>query len=85
MELNPDQYANIMATLATLTQGIGGINDHLERLNSKVATHEGELNTIMLWKAQALGFGQAIGIGWSILISLISGLGGGIIYWLLHR
>lgn len=86
--MNPDQYTNIMTALATLVVGQEGTNEHLRILNGKVAAHEDKLTTLMLWKAQAKGFGQAIGVGWGFMGTLLSG--GGVVllsffYWLMHR
>lgn len=86
--MNPDQYTTIMTTLATLVAGQEGTNEHLRILNGKVVKHEESLNTLLLWKAQAKGFGQAIGIGWGFVGVLLSG--GGVVlisffYWLTHH
>ncbi len=74
-----------MTTLATLVAGQDGTNEHLRILNSKVATHEQSLNILLLWKAEAKGFLGAINVGWTLIISLISGAGVSLFYWLTHR
>lgn len=85
MELNPDQYANIMSGLATLVAGQEGTNEHLRILNGKVATQEGKINALMLWRANIEGFTGAISVGWGLIISLVSGCAATLAYWLFHR
>jgi len=85
VQVDEDQHGEIMVQLAELVQGVRFINEHLARLNSKVATHEGNINMLMLWKSEAKGFANAIGMGWSLVISLISGSIVSIFYWLTHR
>jgi len=57
-------------------------NDHLARLNSKVATHEDLINNLLLWKARIEGFTGAINMGWAVFVSAISGI---IIYFFTRR
>jgi hypothetical protein len=80
-----NQYVNIMTTLATLVAGQSATNQHLTILNGKVAKHEESLNILLIWKAEAKGFLGAINIGWTLIISLISGAGISLFYWLTHR
>lgn len=69
-----EHYTNIMTTLATLIAGQSETNKHLSILNGKVADHQKELTTLMLWKAEGKGFIGAINIGWTTLITLLSGV-----------
>lgn len=85
IDMNSDQYTSIMTTLATLVAGQAGTNEHLRLLNGKVAKHEESINTMLLWKAEAKGFLGAINIGWTLVISLISGTAATFIYWITHH
>lgn len=85
IEMKPEQFAAIMSNLATLNEGVIGINTHLTNLNSKVATQEGNINSILLWKARVEGFGNAVNLGWSTIIALLSGTGLTLLYWITHR
>lgn len=85
IDMKPEQFAAIMSNLATLNEGVVGIQTHLATLNSKVATQEGNINTLMLWKAQADGFSKAVGLGWSTILALLSGTGLTIWYLISHK
>lgn len=85
IDMKPEQFAAIMSNLATLNEGVLGINAHLTQLNSKVATQEANMNTVLLWKARLEGFSGAINLGWSTLVALLSGTGLTIWYWVTHR
>lgn len=80
-----EQFLNITTTLATLVAGQKETNAHLTTLNGQVAKHEGSLTDLLLWKAEAKGFLGAINVGWTIIISLISGAGISFFYWVTHR
>ena len=60
-------------------------NEHLAKLNGKIAEHEKNLSLLMLWKAQAKGFGEAINLGWSSFIGLFGGGVALIIYWFTRK
>lgn len=79
--MNPDQYNAITTTLATLVASGEGINEHLRLLNGKVAKHEETINTIIIWKAKAEGFGSAINVGWTTIITLVGGAFAIFVYW----
>lgn len=85
INMTPEQYATIVGNLSSLNTGIADINTHLERLNSKVATQEANMNTVLLWKARLEGFGGALNIGWGIIVALISGAGTTLAYWILKK
>lgn len=85
-----DQYNSIASSLsilsitqATLVEKITAIEVHLTQLNSKVATQEANMNTMLLWKARIEGFSGAINMGWSTVLALLSGTG--ITIWYLLR
>lgn len=85
IDMKPEQFTAIMSNLATLNEGVIGINAHLTQLNSKVATQEANMNTVLLWKARLEGFTGAVNLGWSTVIALLSGTGLTIWYWIIHR
>lgn len=92
MEVNFEQIDKITAILtevqvsqATLISGQIATNDHLARLNSKVATQEGQINTLMLWKARLEGFTGAINLGWTTVLTLLSGTGLTIYYLFIRK
>jgi hypothetical protein len=86
MELKPDQYTNIMTTLATLVAGQNATNEHLVLLNGKVASHEKELTSLRLWRAEAKGFAGAISVGWTTFVAVFtSAISGIVIYWLTKK
>lgn len=77
-----DRIAQITAVLteiqvsqATLIAGQGATNEHLRLLNGKVATQEGNISTLLLWKARVEGFTGAVNLGWTTVIALLSGTG----------
>ena len=71
--MSPEDRDKIMTSLTTLMVGQDATNEHLRILNGKVATQEGNINTLMLWKARAEGFTGAINIGWTLVLALVSG------------
>lgn len=77
-----DQAAQITAILtevqvsqATLIAGQNATNEHLRILNGKVATQELNISTLLLWKARVEGFTGAVNLGWTTVITLLSGAG----------
>lgn len=79
------KFTEILVNITVLQKTQEGTNEHLRILNGKVAAHEASLTTLMLWKAEAKGFGGAVSIGWSTVISLISGGAVALFYWTTHR
>lgn len=78
-------FTAIMVAIKELqVQGVA-TNDHLARLNSKVATQEGQINTLMLWKATISGFNGAVSMGWTTLVSLLSGGLVAVLYWVFRK
>ena len=71
--MSPEDRDKIMTSLTTLMVGQDATNEHLRILNGKVATQEGNINTLMLWKARAEGFTGAINIGWTLILTILSG------------
>lgn len=65
----------LQVTQATIVVGQNSINEHLRILNGKVATQEGNLNTLLLWKARVEGFTGAVNLGWTTVLTLLSGTG----------
>ncbi len=78
-------FTTIMVKLTQLETQAISTNDHLARLNSKVATQEGELTILKLWKARLEGFNGAINVGWTTLISLLSGGLVALLYWIFRK
>lgn len=74
-----EQYLNIMTTLATLVQASKDTNEHLSRLNGKVAAHEGKITQLIIWQARMQGAAMPFKAIWTVIISVISG--GIVIVW----
>lgn len=74
-----------MTNLAVVISHLGGIDEHLERLNSKVATQAGQINTIQLWKAKLEGAGMVFDGAWVLIISMLSGCAVLIWTWLTRK
>ena len=71
--MNPEDTQRLWNSLQALQFGQDATNEHLKILNGKVATQEGQINTLTLWKARAEGFTGAINIGWTLILTILSG------------
>lgn len=85
MQINPDQHQEVMTTLAVVVNRLEGMDKHLVNLDNTISSQAGQLNILELWKARVEGAGWAINLQWGLLLSLISGAGITIFYWLVHR
>lgn len=65
----------VQVSQATLIAGQNATNEHLRILNGKVATQEGNISTLLLWKARVEGFTGAVNLGWTTVLTLLSGTG----------
>lgn len=65
----------VQVSQATLIAGQSATNEHLRILNGKVATQELNISTILLWKARIEGFTGAVNLGWTTVLTLLSGTG----------
>ena len=85
-----EQYDKLANSIQAVQMGmeitvvkLSDIESHLARLNSKVATHEGEINKLTLAKAYMDGSVGTIKLGmsivWGVVLALLSG---GIFYFI---
>lgn len=65
----------VQVSQAMLIAGQNATNEHLRILNGKVATQEGNISTLLLWKARVEGFTGAVNLGWTTVLALLSGTG----------
>lgn len=80
--METDQVAKITEILtelqisqATIIAGQNATNEHLRILNGKVAAQEGSIGILLLWKARVEGFTGAVNLGWTTVLTLLSGTG----------
>ena len=81
-----EKFTEVLVNIKGLQVTQEDTNEHLRILNGKVAKHKESLTTLMLWKAEARGFGIAVNAGWvsvwAVVGALLSGLG---VYWLYKK
>lgn len=65
----------VQVSQATLIAGQNATNEHLRVLNGKVATQEGNITVLLLWRARLEGFTGAVNLGWTTILTLLSGTG----------
>lgn len=65
----------VQVSQATLIAGQNATNEHLRVLNGKVATQEGNITMLLLWRARLEGFTGAVNLGWTTILTLLSGTG----------
>jgi hypothetical protein len=71
--MTPEDRDKIMNSLTILVLGQETTNEHLTRLNGKVAKHEESINSLIIWKARTEGMTATINIGWTFILALLSG------------